>query len=72
MQSYQDWVKKVKDLPATVLAVKSWKVQDRLLTKEDKAMFRGLYGIQTEYDLIELMIDIAGTIYEVSQFGFSK
>jgi hypothetical protein len=67
---YPEWAD--KDKPATVLSVKSWKVYAKNLGKEDRAFFQARYGILPEYNLFELMIEIEGTKYLVSQFGFSK
>ena len=72
LSHYLEWGPAIKDKPAKVVGVKSWKVYQKNLGREDKALFQSLYGVQAEYDLIELMIDIEGTKFIVSQFGFAK
>lgn len=69
---YPVWAEKIKDKPAKVVSVKSWKVKMENIPKDDRAMYRTLYGNLPEYDLFELMIEIEGTKYMSSQFGFAK
>lgn len=69
---YQGWGEMVKDKPARVVAVKSWKVRFGDIPKDDRAMYRAMYGNLPEYDLFELMVEIEGTQYMCSQFGFAK
>jgi hypothetical protein len=67
---YPEW--KHKDELGEVMSVKSSKVYHKNLGKEDRALFQSLYGLQAEYEIIELMVDICGTKYMGSQFGFNK
>ena len=69
---YPEWNELIKDKPAIIVGKKSWKILSSNLGKEDKAMFQLTYGISAEYDLVELMVKIDGTEYEVSEFGISK
>lgn len=68
-QNYPSW--DMKEEEATVVSVKKFKVYAAQLAKEDKPMFQNRYGIQFEYDMYELHVDIKGHIFIVSQFGFN-
>lgn len=73
LANYPDWGPIVKDKEAIVKAVKEKviKLKD-MLDKDDRALFRSVYGQQDQYTLIEMMIEIDKSLYMVSQFGFKK
>lgn len=68
--NYPAW--NVQGKEATVVMVKKVKVLASGLLKEDKAMFQAKYGIQHDYEMYELHVELDGHRYIVSQFGFDK
>jgi hypothetical protein len=69
---YVKWAESIKDKPAVVKSVKSWMISAAGLGREDRAMYQAMYGVQSQYELVELFVEIENKLYEVSQFGFSK
>jgi hypothetical protein len=68
--NYPDW--NVKGQEATIVQVKKFKVLDISLKNKDKPMYHAKYGIQKEYEVYGLQIELNGHRYIVSQFGFDK
>ena len=69
--NYPAW--KVAGKPATVLSVKHMVVKaSSFSSKEDALMYRMRYGVRKEYNMFEMMVELDGVKYIVSQFGFVK
>jgi len=69
-QTYPAWT--LKEEEGTIVSVNKFTVYTKFLAKEDKPMFQSRYGIQNEYDMYELHINIQNHIFIVSQFGFNS
>ena len=72
LDNYPSWGPTVKDKEATVISVRALKVLEKNLLKDERPVYHSAFGMQTEYTLYEIMINLDGHNYLVSQLGFSK
>lgn len=72
LTNYLSWGESFKDKLATIVSVKHEKVYAASLSKEGKSLYQAKYGLKNEYDLYEMLIDLDGKLYIVSQLSFDK
>jgi hypothetical protein len=70
--SYPNWAESIKDKDVIVKTAKSKIVWAEHLSKEDKSVYQAIYGVQKEYPLWELAVQIDNDTFIVSQLGFQK
>lgn len=68
--NYPAW--KVFGQVAKVLSSKKTKIKMPFSSKESKQMYVGRYGMRDEYFIYEIIIELNGGKFMVSQFGFVK
>lgn len=68
--NYPHW--NVADKKAVIVSAKRRVVISEHLSKDSKAVYQALYGIQKEFPLWELLIKIEEGTYVASQLGFNK
>lgn len=74
ISNYPFWSEKNKNTKATIKKISRRKIAESSLDKETKSMYRSLYGLQEEYDIIGLYIKYPdeNKYYIVSPFGVKK
>jgi hypothetical protein len=68
--NYPNW--NIFGKEGTVVSARVKKLNPKSLTKEVNQMFQMRYGIRPEYKLFEIIVEVEGVKYLVSQFGFVK
>lgn len=69
---YSKWGKEVLDKEATVVSAKQIKVHATSIGKDERAIFHAKYGVKDEYVVWQLLVELNGKKYLVSDLGFSK